>query len=91
MRKNKHIQTSFLRFLLEKKSDEQDEQKEKIKKKHIEDDEEIEDFEEEPTNEDDEEIEPVEGKDDLIINELMEEYKRLKKKYESNKLYNRRK
>jgi len=94
--KKQHVQTSFLKFLLEKQSNEKEE---KIKRKHLIDDLEVEDDDDEiddlepkdEIEEEDDELSPKEKKDDLIINELLNEYKRLKKKYENTKLYNRRK
>ena len=95
MRHGKHIQTNFLKFLMEKYSDEQ---KEKEKRKHkIDDLEEVNDDiideldGEDEIEEDDDELSPEEKKDDLIINELLNQYKRLKKKYENTKLYHGRK
>jgi hypothetical protein len=85
MKKRKFLQTDFIKFILEKYAQSQDlpddeietpdeeegreELKRKIKKLN-----ELED-EEEPTDD--------EQEDDEIIDELLNEYKRLKRKYES--------
>jgi hypothetical protein len=90
--KRKFLQTDFIKFILEKYSDQvqsdieepsdDDETRElknlKLKKR--------------PLNEVDEE-EPIEDDevDDEIIDSLLNEYKRLRKKYESNRFYHRRK
>ncbi len=56
------------------------------------DDEEIDELDpKDEIEEDDDELSPEEKKDDLRINELLNQYKRLKKKYENTKLYNGRK
>jgi hypothetical protein len=97
MRKSrKFLQTDFIKFILEKYSNQEgqglpddeieipdDEQrKRKSIKKLNEFDDEVQD-EEEPIDDD--------GTDDEIIDELLNEYKRLKKKYESNRVRFRRK
>jgi hypothetical protein len=92
MKKKKHLQTDFLRFIFEKYSNQKDNtegqdlpddeteipSRNKIRKMY-----EIED-EEEPIEE------PIDKDDDEIIDELVNEYKRLKKKYESHRVYKRR-
>lgn len=90
MKKNLH--TSFIKFLLEKYTDEtqrlpqqEPEDEEEPTQKKIRKMNEIEDEEEpqEPLPDEDEE-----GGDE--IQELLNEYKRLRKRNENNKLYNRR-
>ena len=92
MKQRKHLQTDFIKFIIEKYSNEgQDlpedeieepsddiETKRKIRKMNELEDDEVE-TEEEPSE------------DDKIIDELLNEYKRLKKKYENHRVYNRRK
>lgn len=87
MRKKKFLQTDFIKFILEKYAQDEEaqgqnlpEDEEPTKIKHLKE------FDEEESEEESEE--PTE--DDILINELLREYKRLKKKYESNKIYNRR-
>jgi uncharacterized protein (UPF0305 family) len=95
MKKRKFLQTDFIKFILEKYAQSQDlpddeiempddEQGEDVKQKRIKRLNELED-EEEP-------IDDEQG-DDEIIDELLNEYKRLKRKYESksNRLPIRRK
>lgn len=97
MRKSrKFLQTDFIKFILEKYSNQEgqglpddeietpdDEQRHrKSIRKLNEFDDEVQD-EEEPIED--------EGTDDEIIDELLNEYKRLKKKYESNRVRFRRK
>jgi hypothetical protein len=87
MRKNKNLHTSFIKFLLEKYSDDtqrlpDDEEEVPNNKKHLrrlEEDEIEEPIDDEPIDSDDE-----------IIDKLLNEYKRLKKKHENNKIHNRR-
>ena len=93
MRKRKFLQTDFIKFILEKYSEGQglpddeveypDEDGTELRKKKIVKLNEFED-EEEPSEE--------EGNDE-IIDELLNEYKRLKRKYESksNRIHIRRK
>lgn len=92
IKKRKFLQTDFIKFILEKYSDqgksdieepiEDDETRElktqKLKKKPLNE------VEDEGPIEDDE-------VDDEIIDSLLNEYKRLKMKYENSKFYNRRK
>ena len=98
MRKKRLIQTDFIKFILEKYASQEQAEGQDIP------DDEIEKPEEDPTqlkrkkirkmNEIEDEEEPADGnEDDEIIDELLNEYKRLKKKYESksNRLYFRRK
>ena len=98
MKQRKHLQTDFIKFILEKYSQGQE----------LPDDDEVEtpddettepqlskknsikrlvEFEDEPSEDDDEKT------DDEIIDELLNEYKRLKRKYESksNRIHIRRK
>lgn len=96
MKQRKHLQTDFIKFILEKYSQGQE----------LPDDDEVEmpddettephlrkknsikrlvEFEDEPSDDDDEKT------DDEIIDELLNEYKRLKRKNESYRLHNRRK
>jgi hypothetical protein len=95
MKKRKFLQTDFIKFILEKYAQSQDlpddeiempddEQGDDVKQKRIKRLNELED-EEEP-------IDDEQG-DDEIIDELLNEYKRLKRKYESksNRLPIRRK
>lgn len=95
MRKRKFLQTDFIKFILEKYSEGQglpddevevpDEEGTELRKKKVRKLNEFED-EEEP-------IEDEEEGDDEIIDELLNEYKRLKRKYESksNRIHIRRK
>lgn len=95
MKKRKFLQTDFIKFILEKYAQSQDlpddeiempddEQGDDVKQKRIKRLNELED-EEEPADD--------EQGDDEIIDELLNEYKRLKRKYESksNRLPIRRK
>lgn len=95
MRKRKFLQTDFIKFILEKYSEGQGlpddevevpgEEGTELRNKKVRKLNEFED-EEEP-------IEDEEEGDDEIIDELLNEYKRLKKKYESksNRVHIRRK
>ena len=91
MKMKKNLHTSFIKFLLEKYTDEtqrlpqQEPEDEEPTQKKIRKMNEIEDEEEpqEPLPDEDEE-----GGDE--IQELLNEYKRLRKRNENNKLYNRR-
>ena len=95
MKKRKFLQTDFIKFILEKYSEGQglpddevevpDEEGTELRKKKVRKLNEFED-EEEP-------IEDEEEGDDEIIDELLNEYKRLKRKYESksNRIHIRRK
>ena len=97
MRRKKFLQTDFLKFIFEKYSND--------KGQNLPDDDEVQgpdDENEDPQlrkkrklfkmNEiEDEDDETINDEDDEIIDELLNEYKRLKKKYESNKLRVRRK
>jgi hypothetical protein len=97
MKKKKNLHTSFIKFLLEKYTDETqrlpEEETEanslrRNKVRRLEEDE-----IEVPIDNDDEIIddeEPIDS-DDEIIDELLNEYKRLKRKHGNNKIYNRRK
>lgn len=91
--KKRHIQTNFIKFIIEKYSNDQEPQID------IEDEDEIE-IPEEETEEtekpqskkvqnEDEDLEDTE--DDDIIDELLQEYKKVKKQYENRRLSNRRK
>jgi hypothetical protein len=97
-RKRKHLQTDFIKFILEKYSnegqdlpedeipipDDESEEPELRKNRKIkllnEIDDEVDSDEEEPQPEEDE-----------MIDELLNEYKKIKKKYESTKFRKRRK
>lgn len=94
MKQRKHLQTDFIKFILEKYSQGQELPDDEAERP---DDETIEpqlrkkssmkrlvEFEDEPTDDD-------EKSDDEIIDELLNEYKRLKRKNESYRLHNRRK
>jgi molybdopterin converting factor small subunit len=95
--KKRHIQTNFIKFIIEKYSNDQEPQTD------IEDDEEIQIQDEEPekplktqTKKTDRELEKededLEGtNDDDIIDELVQEYQKIKKAYENRRLHNRRK
>ncbi len=95
--KKRHIQTNFIKFIIEKYSNDQEPQTD------IEDDEEIQIQEEEPekpmkpqtkkTDRDlEDEDEDLEGtNDDDIIDELVQEYQKIKKAYENRRVPNRRK
>lgn len=97
MKKRKLIQTDFIKFILEKYASQgqaegqglpddeveiPDEEGSELRRKKI-----------KKMNEIEDEEEPIEGDDDEIIDELLNEYKRLKRKYESksNRIYFRRK
>ena len=97
MKKRKLIQTDFIKFILEKYASQgqaqgqglpddeveiPDEEGSELRRKKI-----------KKMNEIEDEEEPIEGEDDEIIDELLNEYKRLKRKYESksNRIYFRRK
>jgi hypothetical protein len=101
--KRKYIHTDFIKFIVEKYSKdpqgEEDEEEIDIDSQDQDDED-----NEEPqlpkkkkskkVNEfdDEENIDGEEGtEDDAIIDELLNEYKRLKRKHENNKLYKRRK
>jgi hypothetical protein len=94
MKQRKHLQTDFIKFILEKYSQGQELPDDEVETP---DDETIEphlrkknsikrlvEFEDEPADDD-------EKSDDEIIDELLNEYKRLKRKNESYRLHNRRK
>ena len=95
--KKRHIQTNFIKFIIEKYSNDQEPQTD------IEDDEEIQIQDEEPEKpmkpqtkkndkdleEEDEDLERT--NDDDIIDELVQEYQKIKKAYENRRLHNRRK
>ena len=95
MKKRKFLQTDFIKFILEKYSEGQvlpddeievtDEEGTELRRKKVKKLNEFED-EEEP-------IEDEEESNDEIIDELLNEYKRLKRKYESksNRIHIRRK
>jgi hypothetical protein len=95
MRKRKFLQTDFIKFILEKYSEGQglpedevevpDEEGTELRKKKVR---KLNEFEEE-----EEPIEDEEEEEDEIIDELLNEYKRLKRKYEgkSNRIHIRRK
>lgn len=97
MKKRKLIQTDFIKFILEKYASQGQAQGQELP------DDEVEIPDEEGSelrrkkikkmNEIEDEEEPIEGDDDEIIDELLNEYKRLKRKYESksNRIYFRRK
>ena len=96
MNKKKHIQTNFFRFLLEKYSNDQNTQSD------IEFDDEVETPDEEIDDEqpkrikrmvefDDEVEDPERTEDDDIIDELVKEYKKIKKQYENRRISIRRK
>jgi len=94
MKKRKFLQTDFIKFILEKYSEGQglpddevevpDEEGTELRKKKV-----------RKLNEFEDEEEPIEDEeeDDEIIDELLNEYKRLKRKYESksNRIHIRRK
>ena len=98
-RKRKHLQTDFIKFILEKYSkesqdipedeilipDEESEESELRKKRKIKLLNEVDD---EVQNDEDEESQ---SNEDEIIDELLNEYKKIKKKYESTKFHKRRK
>jgi len=92
MKKRKFLQTDFIKFILEKYSEGQelpddevevpDEEGTELRRKKI-----------SKLNEFEDEDEPIEDEEDEIIDELLNEYKRLKRKYESksNRIHIRRK
>ena len=92
MRKRQHLQTDFIKFIVEKYSNQgQDLPEEEIdgeedEKVGIRKLKKMNELEDELDGEDDEVTQ-----DDELIDELLNEYKRLKKKYENNRVYNRRK
>ena len=89
--KKRHIQTNFIKFIIEKYSNDQEPQVD------IEDEIEIPEEETEETEkpqskkvqQEDEDLEDT--VDDDIIDELLQEYKKVKKQYENRRLSNRRK
>ena len=89
--KKRHIQTNFIKFIIEKYSNDQEPQVD------IEDEIEIPEEETEETEKpqskkvqnEDEDLEDT--VDDDIIDELLQEYKKVKKQYENRRLSNRRK
>lgn len=96
MKKRRHLQTDFVKFIIEKYSnlpeedvevdeDENDEPQQKSYRKKLK---QLNEFEDDDNVEVQDEDEPSE--DDEIIDELLNEYKRLKKKYENNRISNRR-
>lgn len=101
MKRNHHLQTNFIKFILEKYSKDgqglpeeeeieipDDENEEpQLRKRKIKSLNEFEDEGDEIQSEE----ETTEEEDDEIIDELLNEYKRLKKKYEGSKFRNRRK
>jgi len=85
----KHLNTDFKRFILEKLNTEHRKKKEE-EIEEVEPDDDIEEpiDDEEPENEyqdDEDEL------DDDVINELLREWKKIKKNHELHKLYKRRK
>ena len=100
MKKRKHLQTDFVKFILEKYSQEGQELPDEDEIETPDDDDDDDEFQRKRKNlkklnefDDEDEIDDEEndGEDEQIIDELLNEYKRLKKKYESNKLSYRRK
>lgn len=83
MNKKKHIQTDFIKFILEKYSEDPrpqtDLELDDELEDEIQDDDEIED-EKEPEDDDTTE------KEDDLIDELLNEYKKLKKQYENRRV-----
>jgi hypothetical protein len=95
MKQRKHLQTDFIKFIMEKYSqsqelpddDEVETPDDEATEPHLRKNNSIKrlvEFEDEPSDDD-------EKTDDEIIDELLNEYKRLKRKNESYKLHNRRK
>lgn len=95
MKQRKHLQTDFIKFILEKYSqgqelpddDEVETPDDETTEPHLRKKNSIKrlvEFEDEPSDDD-------EKTDDEIIDELLNEYKRLKRKNESYRLHNRRK
>ncbi len=101
--KRKHLQTDFIKFILEKYSkesqdlpeneilipDDESEEPELRKNRKIKLLNEIDD--EVQSQEEDEEETQSEGDEEEMIDELLNEYKKIKKKYESTKFRKRRK
>ena len=101
-KKRRHLHTDFIRFILEKYSnegqdlpedetpipDEQSEDPELRKKRRVKL---LRELDDEVQGQDEEEPQSDDEENDEIIDELLNEYKRLKKKYESVKFYKRRK
>ena len=79
MKKKKHVHTDFIRFILEKYS----KQKENSDIKN--------DYDIEIPSDELEDEETNTNEDDDIIDELVNEYKKLKGQYENSKILNRRK
>ncbi len=75
MKKNKHLQTNFIKFLLERNLEDTDSDEEL----------ELPDFDDEDVEEGDD------SNEDDTIEELVTEYRKLKKQYESNRISNRKK
>jgi hypothetical protein len=97
MKKRKFLQTDFIKFILEKYAQSQDlpddeietPDEQELKRKRLKKLNELEDEDDIDNGSDDDD----EKGDDEIIDELLNEYKRLKRKYESksNRLHIRRK
>lgn len=84
MKKGTHIQTDFIKFILEKYS-----KPEKIKDE--EEDEEIIEPEIQDEEELDEQDEPVIVDEEEVLEKLINEYKKVKRKYENSRIQSRRK
>lgn len=87
--KKKHLETKFLRFLIERYKDSEDDESEIDTPLSDEIDEPI-NLIDIPIKEDEEDQENQNEDDDIIIDKLLTEYRKIKKQYES-KIHNKRK
>ena len=85
MKKGTHIQTDFIKFIIEKYSKQEriKDEDEETKESEIQDEEELE--------EQDEKEEPVKVDEDEVLEKLINEYKKVKWKYENSRIQSRRK
>lgn len=85
MKKGTHIQTDFIKFILEKYSKPEkikdEDEDEETNEPEIQDEEELEEQDEKPIIVDEEEV----------LEKLINEYKKVKRKYENSRIQNRRK
>lgn len=93
MKKGKHIHTDFIKFLLEKHSEikNQDEELETPELEEEDEDEEGEDEDEIEEEDKDNKNQDENEEEDEIIEKLLNEYKKVKKQYENNRVQIRRK
>ena len=86
MKKGTHIQTDFIRFMIEKYST----PPKLLRDDEIDKDPEIEDNEEDEDLEDEGPEEPIQDEEDEIIEKLINDYKKVKKQYENRRIPNNR-